>query len=482
MLYRLFSFLMCGWSLSFLTPVQSFACQGSERCNNINCATSLLAPGIQTQVVVGGESGRPQSLPEEEAPSCFSLALGGCWGSLRGLVNVLSGSQLSEYQPFFPAVLVGLIFDYVGIEDLKEMKDGFKATRAGEKSDHSIASAKFSKQFSERTRIIDIGRNWKSGDPSVGFSSFFAPYHFSTWFSIVPNLNVQILRVEHDAYFPGLKDLTAYFPNLIRVELIGPDQKSPKYQKDSARRVSVRWWNRMWFFPDEGGFNLPCLLLQLKDLRLCRLFLRDYELYFLFTSLPRLEMLDLSGNPLFTGDVGIEREHNRRFTLKDQKETLKSLNLIGTHLVRIDYIAFLSKLQFLDISYLDRDKDFFPKDSPMSIDLSRIKKLTRLESLNLSGHGLDSTKGGLAFVAKLSHLKTLAIAAMFLLVDEDLDSLEELTSLRELDVSENEHITIDRLKKLQQALPQLKIKSDFGVLPPLLPPSLEAEESKEQKN
>lgn len=483
---------LAGFALA-LVPTPSLACNSKGACTNINCPTSSQGRYQPLDSVRVDTFSDPEDLDEKNPaePSMrsrfhsprrspritsprasylgenfihaetiqFNLikkAFSSCFRGLQQLYHTYFGRPT-----YLPPPVAGIVFEYLAddISELRTIEKSYSQYVFDELGYHQVAK----QIFNQMSRVIQISPTWNTENALLHPALFFAPYLESGWFGIIPNLNTVTLLFQKGSYTPNLHNLSEYFPNLERIEFFGLDRNSPDYPKKAADWMDFQLWAITEIdYPVEPSIHLlekiipkePLLLLKLQHLAIREMNLGDAILRLILSALPSLKELDLSENQLFTGVHGFQPSESQIFTLTHQKNTLESLTLQGTHLVSIDSIAFLSRLQSLDISNLDRNPTRFPDHTPLAMDLSRLRELTELKSLKIDGHLLTETPNRLSFIADLPHLETLSLQSIDL-IDSDLDDLERLTQLREINVSGNLKITQERLKSLQERLPSL---------------------------
>lgn len=454
MLFRLFFFLMFGWSLSFLVPAQSFACQGSQRCNNINCATS--DPSLEP-VPASNTISAPLSLSQYffsqsiESYKVFSSTIKRVRTHLLGS-PVIFGSDL-------PDVLWGTVFDYLEDSQVREIRDGIYKSEPEEKGAYRGAVLSYTHRDTIQLTQEISGEITqfllRPSRPNARWGEYYSDrkcelfrflethYLGATWRGeTFPNSKIKKLEIEDRDVIPNLSAIFYGFPGLTQLKL-------SRLEKESCWRYSDS-------LPDLEKLNgdIPSVLPYLQDLTLRDMTFTNWEFILLLDALPPLRSLNISGCDSFTGVKIGTPDQKLLFVLANEAETLQSLNVSDTNLNSIDAIAFLTHLTSLDISRSNT------RSQPLShLDFSRIRELTGLTSLNLSGRGLSSTVARLSFLSELPLLEVLILQSMQL-EDSDLDFVGLLTRLKKLDVSGNSFLTQKRLNRLKKALPHLTIQRD----------------------
>ncbi|MCH3964256.1 MAG: cell wall-binding repeat-containing protein [Clostridium sp.] len=166
-------------------------------------------------------------------------------------------------------------------------------------------------------------------------------------------------------------------------------------------------------------------LYNLQDLNLSHNRISDVSY---LSNLTSLGQLNLSDNDIDT--LGYSRKNSKDDDDDDYDKTSDSV------------FEYMTRLTSLDLSNSSTDGSYKYKNSISSSDLSDLKYLIRLTSLNLKGTNV----GSLTNLEKLTTLNTLNLSDTNV---SNLDTLKKLTNLTYLDLSSNDSIDGNDLKPLQ---------------------------------
>jgi len=166
-------------------------------------------------------------------------------------------------------------------------------------------------------------------------------------------------------------------------------------------------------------------LYDLKDLNLSHNKISDVSY---FSNLTSLEKLNLSDNKV--SDFSYSRKNTKDYNDTDYDKVSDSVFKYMTHLT------------YLDLGNSNVSGSYSYQNSISSSDLSDLKYLISLVSLNLNGTDVSS----LSNLEKLTKLTTLNLSGTDV---SSLDSLKKLTNLTSLDLSNNDSIDGSDLKPLQ---------------------------------